>query len=450
MSAITVDGDLVHYEVLGRGRTVVLVHGWIGSWRYWIPLMRQLQLKYRVYALDLFGFGDSGKNPTKYSLEQQINLVEDFMKQLGIPKAAMIGHGLGAMVLTHYAQRNPDRVARMLLTGAPLLDPGDLMNRTPPGARVLLTPSNAHPFPMRLQQQQEASKPPEQEAAPPLSAPNKLSAEMAALASDAAKAQTQETASVAPDKPETPATGNADTTAPQSLEEKAAPDKPETPVTLNVNATTPQPLAEKIVPLEPASAALSDPQKLQEAALRRGAAVLRGDGTASPQPSAPVAEAEAPSAPAAVPVEAAPLSGINLLKERLGTSPENLLARCFRRGDPEFEKMQVDLVKMDNSVIEKSIEGFDAGRMLDTLRMLNIPLVIVHGEDDPVISAPTENIWQYLTLDKDDTVLPIPLPGVRHFPMLEHEPFTRLVGDFLETLDISKLEVKERWRRRTR
>lgn len=443
MSAITVDGDLVHYEVLGRGRTVVLVHGWIGSWRYWIPLMRQLQLKYRVYALDLFGFGDSGKNPAKYGLEQQINLVDDFMKQLGIPKAALIGHGLGAMVLAHYAQRNQDRVARMLLVGAPLLDPGDLMNRTPPGARVLLTPSNAHPFPMRLQQQAlEASKPPQPESPPP--------------AIDAAKAQTQESAAVAPDTPESPPTpSDASATTPQPLAEKVAPDQPgaeaTTPAILNANAQTPQPLAEKIIPLEPASATLTDPQKLQEAALRVGAAVLRGDSLSAPQPQAPVAEAETKPAPAAVPVEAAPLSGINLLKERLGTNPENLLARCFRRTDPEYEKMQVDLVKMDNAVIEKSVEGFDAGRMLDTLRLLDrVPLVIVHGEDDPVISAPTENIWQYLTLDKDDTVLPIPLPGVRHFPMLEHEPFTRLVGDFLETQDISKLEIQERWRRRTR
>jgi len=54
MSAINVGGELVHYEVLGRGRTVILLHGWLGSWRYWIPLMRQLQLRYRVYAVDLF------------------------------------------------------------------------------------------------------------------------------------------------------------------------------------------------------------------------------------------------------------------------------------------------------------------------------------------------------------------------------------------------------------
>ena len=54
-----------------------------------------LQTKYRVYALDLYGFGDSAKNPKQYALEQQIALLDDFMHQFGIPKAAMIGHGSG-------------------------------------------------------------------------------------------------------------------------------------------------------------------------------------------------------------------------------------------------------------------------------------------------------------------------------------------------------------------
>ena len=72
MSAITVGEDLVHYEVLGRGRPVILLHGWIGSWRYWIPLMRQLQMKYLVYAIDLFVFVDSSKNLARYPVLQQI------------------------------------------------------------------------------------------------------------------------------------------------------------------------------------------------------------------------------------------------------------------------------------------------------------------------------------------------------------------------------------------
>ena len=93
MSAITIGGELIHYEVLGRGRPVILLHSWVGSWRYWVPTMQNLQLKYRVYALDLHGYGDSSKNPQKYSIDNQVKLVGDFMSAMAIPKAAFVGHG---------------------------------------------------------------------------------------------------------------------------------------------------------------------------------------------------------------------------------------------------------------------------------------------------------------------------------------------------------------------
>jgi len=132
MSAITIGGDLIHYEVLGRGRPIVLVHGWIGSWRYWIPTMQHLHMRYRVYALDLFGYGDSGKNPRKYTLQQQVDMLDEFMNQLEIPKAVFIGHALGAMMLSEFAFKyQTDRIHRLMLISTPLFDIGNLEARTP-------------------------------------------------------------------------------------------------------------------------------------------------------------------------------------------------------------------------------------------------------------------------------------------------------------------------------
>lgn len=120
MSAITIDGDLVHYEVLGRGRPVILLHGWLGSWRYWIPSMQQLSMKYRTYALDLWGFGDSGKDPRRYTLDAQVLLLREFMEKLGIAKAALVGHDLGAAVVARFALAEPDRVPRLMVIAPPL------------------------------------------------------------------------------------------------------------------------------------------------------------------------------------------------------------------------------------------------------------------------------------------------------------------------------------------
>jgi pimeloyl-ACP methyl ester carboxylesterase len=126
------------------------------------------------------------------------------------------------------------------------------------------------------------------------------------------------------------------------------------------------------------------------------------------------------------------------------------LSRCFKRSEAAYEKLNQDIAKQDDTALTRLTNGFDPGRMLDILRMLSMPIVIVHGMDDPLIDAPNENVWNYLTLEKEESVLPVPLPGVRHFPMLEADAFIRLVNNFLELQDLSKLELKERWRRRSR
>lgn len=120
MSVITVDSDFVHYEVLGRGRPLIFIHSWVGSWRYWIPSMQSASISYRTYAIDLWGFGDTAKRPDRYSIDRQVKLIEGFLENLGIGKIALIGHGLGAVVGTKFASAYPSYVDRILLTAYPL------------------------------------------------------------------------------------------------------------------------------------------------------------------------------------------------------------------------------------------------------------------------------------------------------------------------------------------
>ncbi len=119
MSVILQDRDVVHYEVLGRGRPLVFIHGWVGSWRYWIPVMQAASISYRAYAIDLWGFGDTAKNPRRYSLDEQVKLLDYFLNEMGIGRVALVGHGLGAVVARLYAARFPDIVDRVLAISSP-------------------------------------------------------------------------------------------------------------------------------------------------------------------------------------------------------------------------------------------------------------------------------------------------------------------------------------------
>lgn len=120
MSVVTLDGEILHYEVLGRGRPLIFLHGWVGSWRYWVPTMQAASMGYRAYALDLWGFGESAKRISMYGLENQVAMLDQFMDQLGIAKIALIGHGLGALVALSFAARFPRLVDRLMVSSLPL------------------------------------------------------------------------------------------------------------------------------------------------------------------------------------------------------------------------------------------------------------------------------------------------------------------------------------------
>jgi pimeloyl-ACP methyl ester carboxylesterase len=120
MSALIVDGDVVHYEVLGRGRPLIFVHGWLGSWRYWVPTLQALSGEYRAYALDLWGFGDTAKRSSGYGLDAQADLLRVFMDRLAVAKAALVGHGLGALVVAEFCRRYPELADRAVLTSLPI------------------------------------------------------------------------------------------------------------------------------------------------------------------------------------------------------------------------------------------------------------------------------------------------------------------------------------------
>ncbi|RLD00574.1 MAG: hypothetical protein DRI77_00200 [Chloroflexi bacterium] len=122
MSAIVVKEGLVHYEAIGRGQPLVLIHGWLGSWRYWVPAMEELSAQYKTYALDLWGFGDSDKPNMYYNINAYVELVTNFLDQLGVGQGPLpiVGHALGGIVALLFAAQAPERVKQVMGVSVPL------------------------------------------------------------------------------------------------------------------------------------------------------------------------------------------------------------------------------------------------------------------------------------------------------------------------------------------
>jgi pimeloyl-ACP methyl ester carboxylesterase len=128
MSAVVVGEGLIHYEAMGRGRPLLFIHGWLGSWRYWVPAMEELSSRNRTYALDLWGFGDSDKLSMYYNVESYVELLVGFLDKLGVWSVPVVGHTLGGLVALLFASQYPERVSQVMGVGVPLV--GTDINRS--------------------------------------------------------------------------------------------------------------------------------------------------------------------------------------------------------------------------------------------------------------------------------------------------------------------------------
>lgn len=92
-------GHQIQYTVMGTGQPLILIHGFgasIGHWRNNIPALAADG--YRVFALDLLGFGASSKPPIDYSLELWEQLLLDFWGEHIQQPTVFIGNSIGALL----------------------------------------------------------------------------------------------------------------------------------------------------------------------------------------------------------------------------------------------------------------------------------------------------------------------------------------------------------------
>ena len=92
-------GETIRWTVAGEGQPLILLHGFgasIGHWRKNIPALAAGG--YRVYAIDLLGFGASSKPDREYSMDLWAELVGDFWAAHVRQPAWLIGNSIGALL----------------------------------------------------------------------------------------------------------------------------------------------------------------------------------------------------------------------------------------------------------------------------------------------------------------------------------------------------------------
>jgi pimeloyl-ACP methyl ester carboxylesterase len=110
-----IDGLRVHYQEKGTGTPLILLHGFTASTYSWKDVFEPLSQSFRVIAVDLKGFGFSGKPDGDYSRRAQAIMVGHLLDYLKIEKAWLCGNSMGGEIALNVALVSPQRLAGLIL-----------------------------------------------------------------------------------------------------------------------------------------------------------------------------------------------------------------------------------------------------------------------------------------------------------------------------------------------
>ena len=110
----TVNGIKWHWAEAGDGDPVILLHGIPESWKCWKHQIPKLATQFKVYAIDLKGYGLSDKKEGDYSMNNVASEILDLLDHLKISSFRLAGHDWGVAISDNIIDQAPERVERYI------------------------------------------------------------------------------------------------------------------------------------------------------------------------------------------------------------------------------------------------------------------------------------------------------------------------------------------------
>ena len=120
-------GSLAAFRLSQAGEhapTAVAVHGITSTNRSWSVVARQLEERANLVAVDLRGRGASNSLPAPFGLKAHADDVLAVLDGLGLERAVLVGHSLGAYIVARAAAEHPERISAVVLVDGGLRIPG--------------------------------------------------------------------------------------------------------------------------------------------------------------------------------------------------------------------------------------------------------------------------------------------------------------------------------------
>ena len=106
--------SLLHYQTLGLGPPLILLHGLFGSADNWGSIAKHFAQHYQVISVDLRNHGRSPHHDSQTYPEMADDLLA-VLDTLGLAQVHLLGHSLGGKVAMQFATQYPERVSKLIV-----------------------------------------------------------------------------------------------------------------------------------------------------------------------------------------------------------------------------------------------------------------------------------------------------------------------------------------------
>lgn len=109
----------VNYIQYGKGKDIILLHGWGQNIEMMKPIGDNLANNHRIIIIDFPGFGESEEPKEAWDVSMYAEMLGELIKELKIKKPIIIGHSFGGRVAIRYSANN--KIEKLVLFGSPCI-----------------------------------------------------------------------------------------------------------------------------------------------------------------------------------------------------------------------------------------------------------------------------------------------------------------------------------------
>ncbi len=133
---VTAGGIPYYYEIHGEGEPLLLLHGGLGSFDMFAPVLAEFTASRQVIGIDLQGHGHTVLGDRPIDLKAIADDIAVVLGEIGVRQVDVLGYSLGGMTAFRLAVQHPDLVRRLVIAAAPIASDGFYPEMRPQQAAV--------------------------------------------------------------------------------------------------------------------------------------------------------------------------------------------------------------------------------------------------------------------------------------------------------------------------